>query len=49
MIVTRGYGKGSPLIVTRGYGYRIPLVVFIEIVRLVSRITREVLLKSYVN
>jgi len=49
MIITRGYGEGVPLIITRGYGFRAPLVVIREIVRLFSKITREILLKSYVN
>lgn len=49
MIVTRGYGVGTLLIITRGYGISIPSIVIRELVRLLSRITREITLKSYVN
>jgi hypothetical protein len=49
MIVTRGYGEGAPLIITRGYGLGILPTVIREIARLLSRITREVILKSYVD
>jgi len=45
MIVTRGFGQNS-LIITRGYGWSKLVEFFGEIVTLLSRITKEVLLKS---